>query len=416
MIGQIIVLIVLILLSGIFSSTEIAMFTLSEIKIRHLVDKKVRHAKQLQRLKENTHRLLITILVGNNLVNIGSAAMATALAINLFGNTGVGIATGIMTLLILVFGEIIPKAYATKYAKEISLFMTPLIYFFMNITYPVVWIFEKITSSVVKDDSDEPIITEEEVRGMLKMSEEEGSIKRQEEEMIQNIFKLDDTYAVDIMTPRPDMFAIESNHTVDEVLSSITENGYSRIPIYEGDLDNIIGILYVKDILTIDNTRSVKDILRPAFFVPETKRIDSLLREFKQKKMHLAIVVNEHGTTVGVVSIEDLIEEIVGEIYDETDNIEHIKRPIHEVTPNHYFIKGKAEIEDVSKALKISISNTDSSTMSGFVMDTLNKVPEEGDAFTYKNFRFIVKKVSSQRVEQVEVIKHEQTSQFEASK
>ena len=334
--------------------------------------------------------------------------MATALAITLFGSTGVGIATGIMTLLILVFGEIIPKAYATKYAKNIALFMAPIINFLMKVFYPFVWIFEKVTSSVVKEDIDEPLMTEEEVRGMVKMSKQEGSIKQQEEEMIQNIFKLDDTYAVDIMTPRPDMFALEVNNSLEDVLVEIMQNGYSRIPIFEGDLDNIVGILYVKDILSVDNSAFIKDVLRPAFFVPETKRIDSLLREFKLKKMHLAIVVNEHGTTVGVVSIEDLIEEIVGEIYDETDTIEHIRRPIHEITPNHFVMKGKAELEDVSKALKVSLIDADSSTLSGFVMDMLNRVPNEGDAFTHKGYRFIVKKVNSQRVDQVEVIKHEE--------
>lgn len=405
MIGQLIALLILILLSGVFSSTEIAMFSLSDIKLRHFEDKKLRNAKLLHSLRKNTHKLLITILIGNNLVNIGSAAMATALAIELFGNTGVGIATGVMTFLILLFGEIIPKAYATKYAKQIALFMAPIIKFLMNITYPLVWIFEKLTASVVKEEIDEPTMTEEEVRGMVKMSEEEGSIKRQEEEMIQNIFKLDDTTADAIMTPRPDVFAIESGKSVEEVLQEIEEEGYSRIPVYEGDLDNIIGILYVKDLLNIPKHTPIKDLLRTAFFIPETKQVDHLLREFKLKKMHLAIVVNEHGTTVGVVTIEDLIEEIVGEIYDETDKITTITNPIKEVKKGHYFIEGRAELVDIEKKLGITFETKESTTISGFVMEQLDKLPEENEVFSYKYYRFIVSTVENQRVEEVEVIK-----------
>ena len=404
MIGSIIVLVILILLSGVFSSTEIAMFSLSELKIRLLVEMNVRNAKTLQYLREHTHKLLITILIGNNVVNIAGASMATALAINIFDSAAVGIATGVMTLLILVFGEIIPKAYATRYAKQIGLFMAPIIMALSKILTPLVWVFEKITKSVVPEDANEPQITEEEVRDLVKMSEEEGSIKQQEEEMIQNIFKLDDTHAVDVMTARPDVFALENNLKVKDVLKLIKEKGYSRVPVYEEDLDTVVGVLYAKDLLGASLETNINTLLRDPFFVPESKRVDNLLREFKQKKVHLAIVVNEHGTTVGVITIEDLIEEIVGEIYDETDPEEEAV-PIKEIGPHNYIIEGKTEIDEVEKALKIKLHEKDSSTLSGFMMHQLKKVPDNGDSFSFGGFRFIVRKVESQRVEKVEIIK-----------
>jgi len=401
MIGQIFVLLFLVLLSGVFSSTEIAMFSLSEVKLIHFVEKKLRNSSLLKRLRDNSNELLIIILIGNNLVNIASASMATLIAIDLFGSKGVGIATGIMTLFILIFGEIIPKAYATKYAKSIALFMAPIIGFLLKIFYPLVWVFSKLTSSVVKEDIDEPLMTEEEVRGIVKISKQEGSIKQQEEEMIQNIFKLDDTYAEDIMTARPDVYALEADNRVEDVLEDVIKSGYSRIPIFDGDLDNILGLLYTKDLLSVQKSSLLKDIIRPVFFVPETKHIDSLLKDFKQKKMHLAIVVNEHGTTVGIVSIEDLIEEIVGEIYDETDTVEQTKSLIKKLSKSSFLVQGKAELDDVSKALGIVLDSDESSTLSGFVMERLNKLPLEGDSFNYKDFLFDIKKVESQRVEEV---------------
>jgi CBS domain containing-hemolysin-like protein len=332
--------------------------------------------------------------------------MATALALNTFGSNGVAVATGAMTLLILTFGEIIPKALATKHNVQIALFMAPIINLMAKLFAPLVWAFDKFTTMILPhQDIDQPQITEEEVRGMVKMSEEEGSIKRQEEEMIQNIFKLDDTYAADIMTARPDVFSLSIDLKVEDVLPEVKEKLYSRIPVYTDDLDNTEGILYVKDLLRADDHTMLKDLVRPVFYVPETKRVDTLLREFKQKKMHLAMVVNEHGTVVGLVTIEDLLEEIVGEIYDEDDMPEGETNPIREIADHHFMIEGRAELDEVEEALEMKMDDEDSSTLSGFVMTKLNRVPEKGDVFQFKNYRFIVKEIDGQRVEQVEIIK-----------
>lgn len=406
MIIEILILLFLILLSGIFSSTEIAMFSLSDVKIRYLVDQKRRHAKLLHKQRDNSQRLLITILIGNNLVNIGSASMATAVAIQLVGNNGVAIATGIMTLLILTFGEIIPKALATQNAANIALFMAPILNFMQKVFFPLVYVFDKFTSVIIPSaDIEQPQITEEEVRGMVKMSEEEGSIKRQEEEMIQNIFKLDDTQACDIMTARPDVFSLPIHLKVGDVMAEVKEKLYSRIPVYSEDLDNTEGILYVKDLLQCEDHVPLKDLVRPVFYVPETKRIDTLLREFKLKKMHLAMVVNEHGTVVGLVTIEDLLEEIVGEIYDEDDMPEGETNPIREIGDHHFMMEGRTEVDEVEDALGMKLDDEESSTLSGFVMHKLNRIPDVGDIFQFKDYRFIVKSVEGQRVEEVEILK-----------
>ena len=394
------------MLSGVFSSTEIAIFSLSEIKLRYLVERNVRNAKLLQKLKGDSHKLLITILIGNNLVNIGAAAMATATALSVFPNNGVAVATGVMTFLILIFGEIVPKAFATRYAQQIALFMAPLINVLKNIFYPLVWLFDIITKVFLPKNAEEnPLITEEEVRDIVKLSEEEGTIKEQEEQMILNIFKLDDTFASDIMTPRPDILGFKDTKKVREILGEIKKHGFSRIPVYSEDLDTIIGILYAKDLLSVNPEDRIKDLLRPAFFVPETKRIDTLLREFKQKKIHLAIVVNEHSTTVGLVTIEDLIEEIVGEIYDETDTVEHRKKAIREFRKDAFLILGKTELDEVEEVLEIRFIDGDYTTLSGFIMSELNRVPEAKDSFIFKDYKFIVNKVDNQRIEEVEVIK-----------
>jgi len=407
MIIELVVLVILIFLSAVFSSSELAVFSLSDAKIRHFVEQKMRHASLLEKLKKDSHKLLITILIGNNIVNIASASLATALTLKFFdGNVAVAISTGIMTLIILTFGEIIPKAFATKKAKSISLGMAPILNFLMVLFYPLVWIFDILTSKVVSDEDNEmTLVTEDEVRDILKMSEEQGEIKEQEEEMIQNIFKLDDTYAEDAMTPRPDIYSFEAEKTVGEIRIQIKESGYSRVPIYEGDLDNTIGVIYAKDLLGLEDNIVIKDMMRPVFFVPETKKIDSLLRDFKSKKIHIAMVVNEHGTVVGLITIEDLLEEIVGEIYDEMDSPEDgVEGLLKKGNDGELFVRGKIELDDLEKLLGVNFEdNLENNTLSGLFMEKLSHVPEENEELRLFGYLFIVRKVNQNRIEEVEI-------------
>lgn len=402
MITKIIVLVVLVLLSGVFSSTEIAMFSLSKLKVRNLVENKRKNAKLLQKLKFKSHKLLITILIGNNIVNIAAASIATAIAIGIFDSAGIGIATGVMTLLILIVGEIVPKAFATNHATKIALNMAPVIDFMMKLFYPFVFLFDKITCSIVPaDENIVPRVSEEEVRDIVDLSGEQGSIKKLEKEMIQNIFDLDDTTVEEIMTARPDIIAFDNTQTVEQVIVQIKETGLSRIPIYEGDLDNTIGFIHAKDLLAVDPQTPLTSLLRRIFFVPETKRVDQLLREFKSKKMHLAMIVNEHGTVVGLITIEDLLEEIVGEIYDETDSKEELEEDVKKINDTEFLIKGWSELDDVEKALDIYLKDEENTTISGFIMSKLNRVPQEEERFRHDGYLFVVKKVGNQRIELV---------------
>lgn len=412
MIWSLLLLLLLILLSGFFSSAETAMMSIPEVRLRHLIDQKIKYASQLFRLRKNSHKLLITILIGNNLVNIGSATLATTLSIKLFALIGwsgamvLGITTGIMTLLILTFGEIVPKSVASKHSQQLALAYTPVMSFLLKALYPIVIVFDKLTIALMKNKSTntQPLLTEEEVQTIIKLSEEEGSIKEEEKEMIQNIFKLDNISIGAIMTARPDVFAFEQTKLVSDVIKSIISEGYSRIPLYSEDLDNVTGILYTKDLIGVDLNTPLSKLKREAYFVPKTKNVDEMLNEFKKKKLHMAIVLNEHSTMIGVVTIEDLLEEIVGEIYDETDD----QQEMNDVIKNgkhSYLLRGRAEIEFVSKKLNVEFDEDEYETISGFLMSELDRIPKEGDEVKFDNFIFKVEKIANNRIELVSAVK-----------
>ncbi|MGE0792743.1 MAG: hemolysin family protein [Candidatus Woesearchaeota archaeon] len=410
--NQIVLLILLVALSGFFSCSETAMFSLSELKIHHLVEQKKRGAKILQKLKQDSHKLLITILIGNNLVNIAAASIATSIALDIFGSVGIGIATGIMTLTILIVGEIIPKAFASIHAESISLTFAVFIDLLKKLIYPLVWFFDKVVVKLIpKGDPFSIELTEEEVIDIVDLSGRQGSIKLQEKEMIKNIFHLDDTPISEVMTPRPDVLAFEDHLSVKDVINEIKEQGYSRMPIYNEDLDHITGILYTKDLLGVDENKKIKSLAKSPLFVPETKLADQLLKEFKQRKMHLAVVVNEHGTMLGIVTIEDLLEEIVGEIYDETDTAEDITPDIKKINQTDFVIKGKADLSDVEEVLGIELDDGNNSSFSGFIMKHLSHIPKEDEHFKLHGYKFVVKEIGHHRVEKVFVIKLKEKKQ-----
>ncbi|MFT4261422.1 MAG: hemolysin family protein [Candidatus Woesearchaeota archaeon] len=405
-------LLITIGLSGFFSGAEVALVSVSKLKSKQLLEQKVKRAKYLFYLKENFQKTLIAILIGNNLVNIAGSAIATKIALDAFGDAGVGIATGVMTFLILTFGEIIPKTFCSKHSLRISLIISPIIYFLMIILSPIIWGFHKFSVFANKFGPKTPaeyVVTEQELRYMIRIGEEQGQIKPDEKEMIQNILRFDDTIINEVMTPRTQIFALEQEQTIQEVLPQIIKEGYSRIPIYEKQLDKIKGILVVSDILDVLSKKKpktkLKKLVRKAIFVPENKKTDILLRELQQKSSHMAIVVNEHGSVEGVVTIEDLLEEIVGDIYDESDEIEQLVRPQGR---NQWLVLGKTPIRYLNKKLKLGLSNNDNfNTISGFLQHSLNKVPTNGDVFDLddKNIRFTVKKVEGPQILEIIITK-----------
>ncbi|MGA8181288.1 MAG: hemolysin family protein, partial [Desulfobacterales bacterium] len=397
MINQIIVLIVLLFLSGFFSSAETALFSISRTKARHLAKNNSRALILIKQMKDDPHRLLSTVLIGNNVVNIGAAALATSIAINYFTNYAVGVATGVMTFLILVFGEVLPKSIATRNNVLIARMTIYPIYWFSVLCYPILIFLNfipKLTGKIKKT----PSVTEEELMTFVEVVEEEGEIKEEEKELIHNIFEFDDTNASEIMTPRGDMFVIEADEKPN--FEKIIESGFTRIPVIEGDVDHVVGILNIKDlflhVITSGNEINVRKMMTPPYFVPENKKLDKLLHQFKKRKHHLAIVVDEHGGVSGLITLEDALEEIVGEISDETDKEEpHIVK--HKI--KEWIVLGKSDIDEVNEIIGMEIPESkDYDTFSGYVLNTIGRIPVEKEQITLGNFIVTVEEMDGNRI------------------
>lgn len=394
---QLLVLIILLILSGFFSSAETALFSISKVKARHIGKSQRQTDRLIRKMKEEPHRLLTTILIGNNLVNIGGTALATALAFQLFPSKAVGIATGLMTFLILVFGEIVPKSFATRNNVLLARMVIYPIYWFSLLFYPLVLLLNfipLITGRIKKT----PAATEEELLTFVEVVEEEGEIKEEEKELIHNIIEFDDTSASEIMTPRGDMFLVEVGQKLD--FRTILQSGYSRIPVIEGSVDNVIGILNLKDLFmhqaTSGEEPDIRKLMSKPYVVPENKKLDSLMRQFKKRKQHLAIVVDEHGGVSGLISLEDVLEEIVGEISDETDKVE---QHIVSIKKDEWLVLGKSEIEDVNEAIGMNIPDLrEYDTFSGYILDRIGKIPALNEEISLDDFVVTVKKIEGNRI------------------
>jgi len=356
MFNELLMLFVLLLLSGFFSSAETALFSISMEKAKHAAKDNNRLSVLIMRMKNDSHTLLTTILIGNNLVNVGSSAIATALAIEFFKDNAVGIATGIMTLLILVFGEIFPKSIATRNNVMIARIVILPIYWLSFIFYPAIKVLDfipKISGKIKKT----PTVTEEELITIVEAVEEEGVIKEEEKELIRNIFEFDDISSSEIMTPRADMFVIEDDK--DLKIEDIIQSGFTRVPVIEDNIDHTVGVIHIRDLfkehVESNGNVDIKKVMRKPYFIPENKKLDTLLQRFKRKEQHMAIVVDEHGGVSGLVTLEDVIEEIVGEISDETDKFEpHIVK----VKRSEWIVLGKAAIGEIKKKIRMNIEES----------------------------------------------------------
>jgi CBS domain containing-hemolysin-like protein len=397
MLEQIIVLIALILLSGFFSSAETALFSISKVKARHIAKSKGKANALIKKMKEDPHKLLSTILIGNNLVNVAASALATALTIKLIAHHAVGIATGIMTLAILIFGEIFPKSIATRNNIFIARIVIIPLYWLSLLFSPII-IFLNFIPQITNKIQKKHRVTEEELKTFVEVVEEEGEIKEEEKELIQNIFEFDDTNASEIMTPRGDMFVVDADENLD--LAAIIQSGYTRIPVIEGDIDHVVGILNIKD-LFMEQAKGngeidVRKIMNRPYFVPEYKKLDSLLQQFKKRKQHMAIIVDEHGGVSGLITLEDALEEIVGEIVDETDKDEP---QIVRVKPNEWIVPGKSEIEEVNEKIPMNIPESkEYDTFSGYILDTIERIPKENEEIAVGKFLVTVKEMDGMRI------------------
>ena len=394
---QVAVLIVLLALSGFFSSAETALFSISKAKAVHLAKQKGPTNKLIKIMKDDPHRLLSTILIGNNVVNVGASAMATAITIDLGSSHAVSIATGIMTFLILIFGEIIPKSIATRNNILIARLVIFPLYWLSVLFTPLILFLNfipKLTGKIHK----KPQVTEAELRTFVEVVEEEGEIKEEEKKLIHNIFEFDDTNASEIMTPRADMFVTDVGEELKIV--EIVQSGFTRIPVIEGDIDRVVGILNVKDLLrhqtTCDESIDLRKIMREPYFVPENKKLDKLLQQFKERKQHLAIVVDEHGGVSGLITLEDALEEIVGEIVDETDRFEpHIVK----LKEDEWRVLGKSEIDKVNEEIPMNIPDSkEYDTFSGYVLNQIGRIPREKEEILLGGFLVTVNEKHGNRI------------------
>jgi putative hemolysin len=403
------VLVALIILSAFFSASETALMSLSKIRIRNMVDENVSSSKKIQKLVENPSNFLSAILVGNNIVNIGASAIATSIAIKHFGDTGVGIAAGIITFIVLIFGEITPKSLAAQNSERVSLKVISLLSFIVIILKPITIVLIKITNIIIKllggrISSKQPFVTEEEIKTMINVGHEEGILEGEEKMMIHNVFEFGETRVTDIMTPRTYMVAIEKNASYEKVIDVFRKQRFSRIPVYEENMDNIIGIIYLKDLFLCemeDGIFNISKFLKEPYFTHEFKLTTQLFREMRDKGIQMSIVIDEYGGTAGIITIEDLVEEIVGDITDESDEIVH---EIEVIKEDEYIVLGIAKIDILNDLIGVNIYSEDFDSIGGFVLGLFGRFPEEGEMVEHNSIRFIVEKMHRNRIEKLRVL------------
>lgn len=407
---QLIVLLILLLLSAFFSSAETAMTTVNKIRILSLADEGNKRAKTLLKIIDNPGKLLSTILIGNNIVNLSASSLATTWTTRVLGNAFVGVATGVLTLLVLLFGEITPKTMATLNAEKVSLGYAPVIYTLMRLLTPVIFLVNKLSSGVlfilhIDPNAKQNAMTEQELRTIVDVSHEDGVIEKEERQMIYNVFDFGDSQAKDVMVPRIDMSFINVDATYDELLAVFKENGYTRYPVYENTTDTIIGTINMKDILLRDSSRefSVRDILREPYFTYEHKSTADLLMEMKEYAFNLAIVLDEYGATAGMITLEDLLEEIVGEIRDEYDEDE--EEDYLEIIPEReYTARGFAKLDDLNECLGLHLTSNDYDSIGGYVIEQLDHLPNPGEYCTTEDgLKLVVDEVEKNRIETVHI-------------
>ena len=402
---QLVILVLLLSASAFFSSAETALMTSNKLRIRNLAENGDKRAEKVLEITANTDKMLSAILIGNNIVNLSASALSTTLTLKLFGSSLVGVATGILTFLILVFGEITPKNVASKNAENMALKYIGIISVLVVILTPVIYVVNKVAGIVislfVKNNDDNNMVTEDELRAMVEVSHEDGVIEKEEKKMIVNVVDFGDTVAGDIMLPRVDMVMVSVESSYGEILKIFREEKYTRIPVYEESPDNVIGILNVKDFLLIEDKEnfSVKEHLREPLYTYEYKKTSSLMVDMRKTGANIVIVLDEYGTTVGLITLEDMLEEIVGEIRDEFDADED--EGITKISETEYLIDGSTNLDDVNDRIGLELSSEEYESIGGIIMEKLGRLPVEGEVITFDNIILTVKKMDHARIEKV---------------
>lgn len=405
---QLILLIILILLSAFFSSGETALVTVNKIRIRSLVEEGNKRAETVSRITDDSGKMLSAILIGNNIVNLTASSLATTLTADVLGNQFIAYATGLLTLLILIFGEVTPKTIATIHADKIALAYAPFISFLMWVLTPLIWIVNRFSMIVlavlhVNPNDKGASITENELRTIVEVSHEEGVIETEEKQMINNVFDFGDSQARDVMIPRIDMTFADIDSTYQEIIDIFRSEKYTRLPVYEGTTDNVVGIINVKDLLLYDSHEDfdVRDILREPYYAYEFKKTSELMEELKKTSNNITIVLDEYGSTVGMITLEDLLEEIVGEIRDEYDEDE--KDLIEKISDTEYVIAGMTKLDDFNELVGTHLESDEYDSVGGLVIELLDRLPEQGDKISLPGLELDVDKVDKNRIESVHV-------------
>lgn len=401
------ILIVLLLLSAFFSSAETALTTVNKIRIRTLIDEGNKKAQTVQNILENYSKMLSTILVGNNIVNISASSLATTIAIDLWGSHTVGITTGVLTLAVLLFGEITPKTWAMNNSEKISLAYANIIYSLMFLFTPIIFIIDKLAGGIlfllrVNTDVKSTTVTEKDLKTYVDVSHEDGAIETEEREMIYNVFDFSDSDAKDIMIPKIDIIMVDITASYSELLKIFKESMYTRIPVFKDDTDNVVGFVNIKDFLFVANKKEfqIQDIMRDAYYTYEYKKTADLMMEMRKASINVAFVLNEYGACAGMITLEDLLEEIVGEIRDEYDGDE--AELIKEVGSRQYLVEGSLKLDDINDALETSLSSEDYDSIGGLLIGTLDHLPKVGETVTTpEGITIRAEEINQNRIEKV---------------
>ncbi|MDK2562906.1 hemolysin family protein [Romboutsia sedimentorum] len=407
---QIIILVVLLIASGFFSASETSLMSLSKIRIRYMKEDGVKGAKLVSELIENPNKLLSSILVGNNVVNIAATSISTSLFISLMnGQQGVPVATAVMTVLVLIFGEITPKTIAANNSEKIAILVSRPIKLIIFLLTPVVWIFNIITNVIfkifgIKSKGTQPYITEEELKAMVNVSHEEGVLQIEERQIINNVFQFGDMQAKEAMVQRLDMVAIDLEDSYDQIIQMFKDEKLSRMPVYNDSIDDIIGILNIKDVIFLTDEEianfNIKDYIREPFFTYEFKKITQLLEEMKIEKSQMTIVVDEYGGTAGLITIEDLVEVIVGDIEDEFDEEE---QDIIVIKEDEYIVEGSIKIADVNELIGVKLESEEFDSIGGFIIGHLRRLPEENEVIEVDNIKFCIESLDKNRIKKIRI-------------
>jgi putative hemolysin len=407
------VFLICILLSAYFAAAEIAFMSLQKYKLEAMVQRNVKGAKLVAWLKDHPERFLSTVLLGNNLVNIAAASVGTALAVGFWGEkTGVIVSTVVVTIIVLIFGDAIPKTSASHHSEKISFMVAPSIRVISRILSPFVIVLSWITSTFGKLFGAKPVanslVSEEEIRAMISIGSREGTVEEAEAEMLHKVFEFGDRPAREIMVPRTEVIWLEKGTTIQKFFEIYQDHPFNRYPVFDEKRDNVIGSVSSKDMLmslakgTCDIEKTIDDIIRPAYFVPESKRISELMNEMRDKNFHMTVVVDEYGGTPGIVTLTQLVEEIVGDVKDELSTIE---KEFEVIDESNYLIIGSMRIEDVNLEMDLGLPEGDYETVAGFVMQILGHIPKKGEQFRYNDLKLVITQMTGMKIEEVRVTK-----------